>query len=78
VKPGGPVPAIDRPLRCVSFHSEIAPRKDVVLARWMEEMSSRYDQVDVTSHEVRDQVRSWYDVYWFRPKQLALVNRQSD
>jgi hypothetical protein len=65
------VPAAGTPLRCVSFHSDVAPRNDDALDQWMHDMLCHYELVDITSHEIRDQVRSWYDIYYFRSKSLA-------
>jgi hypothetical protein len=65
------VAAADSPLRCVSFHTDVAPRNDDALDQWMHDMLSHYELVDRASHEIRDQVRLWYDIYYFRPKSLA-------
>jgi hypothetical protein len=67
----GPVPAGDCLLRCVSFHSEIAARNDKAFNGWMHNMLTRYRLVETASHEMCDQVRSWYDVYYFRPRSIA-------
>ncbi len=62
------VAAAKSPLRCVSFHSDVAPRNDNALDQWMDDMLSHYEMVGRVSHEIRDQVRLWYDIYYFRPK----------